>query len=198
MRIRYSRLSSYCALSLSAAIACHAAPLRPPRASLTPPARELRLTRDLSLVGIHWIIEIREGVGGRPATGGMRATTGDGNRRGVEREFGCETRATDQDWGPWACTVPFLRGAPDWAAALARLDALGIMAPPRDVPPPDRERGRLPVCKDGTPWSLEVRVGGVPAVRDGQRCRPSSPHRAAFEAGVDSVLDAVVAAASAP
>src|SRR4051812_9813313 len=85
----------------------------PPAPGSDPPgAREVTLRRDLSITGIAWVVEIREDRRGGPASGAMRVTTGDANRRAVESGFGCQARADGPAAGRWTCAVTFRRGAP--------------------------------------------------------------------------------------
>lgn len=184
------------ALALSGPAACRSVAAgragRSPAAA-APPARVVRLTRDLGFTGITWWVELRQASPGGSVRGTMRVTTGGANADHVARQFGCRVRPTAGTDGGGesllACAVPFARGAPDWAAVLARLDALGVMAPPRDPTSAERE---IETCSDAAFWALEVLVAGMVTVRDAQVCGPRSTRRAAYEAGVDSAFDAVV------
>jgi hypothetical protein len=158
--------------------------------------RVVLLRHDISLAAVSWLVEIRETAHGS-VRGRMQITSGDENRPGIERAYGCRmTRTGDYGSGGsgWACEVPFTGGAPDWRALLTRLDALGVNVPPAI---PLKVPGALqPICGDGMHWALEVRPAGSGSpVSYASICGPTDSRRDAFEAGLDSVLSTVERAA---
>jgi hypothetical protein len=174
------------ALSLS----CHAS--RSAVALAAVDERVIRLHQTWSLASVSLLVEIRQRASGQ-VSGRMRVTSGQENRGVEERAYACRmTRVADYGSG-WACDVPFARGAPDWHALLARLDSLGVNAPPAISP---RVPGGLQlICADGIHWVLEVRpAGGGALLRDTDVCGPTDSLRAAFEAGINSVLATVARA----
>lgn len=191
-RSRRQIFRATCGVLAGAALSlgCHAR-----RSAVALPAvdeRVIRLHQTWSLASVSLLVEIRERASGQ-VSGRMQVTSGDENRWVEERAYDCRmTRVPDFGSG-WACEVPFVRGAPNWHALLARLDSLGVNAPPA-IPP--RVAGGLQlICADGIHWALEVRpAGGGALVRDADACGPIDSRRAAFEAGVNSLLATVARA----
>lgn len=164
------------------------------------PARDVHLEWDMALAWIFYRIDLRVPEGDRPVVGAMRIRTASTNRALIERKFGCVTHTIDpspHDNTPmWECAVAFHRGAPNWETILQRLDSLGIMAPPRDPPPAPDSLGHhwIMICSDGAPWRLEVRMRGDVVVHDEQVCGWRSARRAAYETGIEAVLDSIISA----
>jgi hypothetical protein len=164
------------------------------RAAIPPGVDErvVLLRQDWSLPATSSLVEIRETASGQ-VRGRMQVTSGDVNRQAQERAYGCHmTRTANYGSGGsgWACEVPFIRGAPDWRAVLARLDSLGVNTPP--AIPAQPVDGLRYVCPDGTHWAIEVRPGGGKAsIRHASACGPRDSQLVAFEAGVESVLDTI-------
>lgn len=159
---------------------------RPAATSPAAAERTVLLHQTWSLASVSLLVEIRETASGQ-VRGRMQVMSGDVNRTAQERSYGCRATRTGDYGSDWTCEVPFARGAPDWRALLARLDALGVNAPPA-VPPQVPGRLQL-ICGDGTHWAVEVRpAGGGPPVRHASVCGPTDSLGLAFAAGVDSVL----------
>ena len=185
------------ALLLAAALlGCRAAPSPAPEPT-APAVRVVTVGQSYSLAGIFTRVSLREHADGR-VTGSVLISTGEANRRSQARAYGCRMqREGEDDTQSFRCTLPFPRGAPDWAAVLARLDALGIERPP---PPRQPPAGTGYICNDGTPWGYTVEYPSQPGrvpVSDRQACAPPDPARSAFEDGVLAVLRDVMRAAEA-
>ena len=104
-------------------------------------------------------------------------------RASVEGRYGCRdfSPVGDEDW----CRLPEY-GPPDAAAALRRLEALGVGTPPRAEPPPTG--APLLVCVDGASAEVEVEAA---AGRVAYRLRPCglpSAEVARQEALLDALL----------
>jgi hypothetical protein len=195
LRARIIALPTGLLVALTAGCRAQTAPSAPPVPVAS--TRVVSLTRGSGLSGITFAVEVREAAAAG-VSGTMRVSSGDVNRQFVESTYGCHPRRTADATGPeeWSCQVPFVRGAPDWAALLSRLDALGLMAPP--AAPVPGGSGVETACHDGFPWALLVRRAApdsVVMIRERESCGPLSERRAAFEAGIDSVWSAIDAAA---
>jgi hypothetical protein len=166
---------------------------------LAAPRRHVHMSGVISLAWVAWVIDILEGAPNKPSTGTMHITTGKENRHSTEHDFGCRTRRTRSIYGhrQWSCIVPFRHGAPDWTGIIAKLDSLGIMAPPAHDSPYMIREGQITqmICNDGAPWEYEVFVGGKLVAKDAQVCGSIDSTRARYEAGIDSVLGIVAAVA---
>jgi len=198
MNLRRCLLVAAIAVDALSAAACSRGGQRAAPPPLATPSREVRMSEDVSLAGVVWFIDIYESVGDRTATGAMRITTGEVNRGHIAHDFGCRSRPTREE-GQWECVVPFRHGTPNWAGILAKLDSLGIMAPPHNTARVIQKGmlGQL-ICMDGAPWKVEVLVDGKVAVSDAQVCGPIDARRARYEAGVDSVFGIVARVAGGP
>lgn len=176
-----------------ALLGCRTAPAPVPAPTLAPATRVVTLAREFGLAGIFTRITIHERATG--VTGVVVVTSGEGNRRSMERAYGCRMRwDASEDAEHFSCTAPFPQGTPDWGAMLARLDSLGI-----DSPPSPREHPNL-ICSDGSPWGLGVEYPtdpGRPAVTTRSACGPQHGARRAFEDGVQAVITAIDGAAHA-
>jgi hypothetical protein len=171
--------------------ACQPVPPKAPVAE--PPRRVVELNKELSFAAVVYRITIVDGPS--RTSGSMRAESGDANRRGVEADLGCHMAEEPAASGIWGCDVPF-RHPPNWSAVLARLDRLGIMAPPEDSLGPAQIGPVRTICSDGTPWSLVVRgPTGAVRVRDQPRCGARSPDRVRFETGLEALVDSLYAQA---
>ena len=189
------RFGTWVALLTGAALSlgCHVRP------TTIPPGvdeRVVQLHQDWSLPATSSVVEIRETAASQ-VRGRMQVTSGDVNRQEQERAYGCRM-ARIAEYGSrgsgWACEVPFVRGAPDWRAVLARLDSLGVNTPP--AVPEQPVDGLRFICPDGTHWAVEVRpAGGGAPIRHASACGPRDSRLVAFEAGIETVLNTVERAA---
>jgi hypothetical protein len=150
------------------------------------PARMIRLDSSISLAAVDHRIEIRELASGQ-ATGSVTITTPETNRATIASSYNCTSERRNPE-GTWTCHISFAPKT-DWTAFVRRLDSLGIMNLP--------EQEVLQGCLDGMPWTLTVRVEGTErrVITARQSCPPTSQARAAFERGIEAVIDDILKAA---
>ena len=170
-----------------------------PSAPTAQPARRARVVEIdqwFALVGIAYQVTIHEAPS--PVHGAMWVYSGAANRDDLAVGYGCRMKPMRDPAENWGCDVPFVRGQPDWHAVLARLDSLGVMAPPTGSSwRAQRGRGAM-LCLDGTPWIMVIRDSSADTlVMECQVCGPKSPERARYEAGVEALLGEIARRGSA-
>ena len=90
------------------------------------PVRVIYLTREIGLAHVTTDFEIRE-QGSGAVSGRFWSTSGPENRSALERTYGCRT-VLDVPYSAWVCRVAATQV--NWRRVLAKLDRIGVMAPP--------------------------------------------------------------------